>query len=566
MAHFSQQNSPLQITLPLPPDTLLATRLTGWEELNKGYCFTVEALAKKGTPIPFGLLLGQPGTVQAKVAGGVDRFFSGVIWSMRKERADNDFDYYTVVLRPELDRLGHTKRTRLFQDMSALDIINKLLGPVGGSEKLITRQISQRAYCAQYRETDLEFFLRLCSEEGISFYWKHQAPRTEKKEDREVHHPPTAILVLTDNTTLAEPQMTIRFDPLGGGTKNDGARFTAWGFSQELGPTTVEIRDSHFQLAGMPLAGKAGAPSVLFGGGQPLRFPEAPGPWQEDNHSQVRFIDGVEATGIPSLVQPIAGKLDEMQRSAADRLMEGAVGNCLRSQGSGYCPLVAPGLGFVLTECGDQNGPYVAARVEHRVEVRGRYFAGDPSELILETLVEAVPQMVALAPWPPIPKPNVGGLHTAEVVGSVPGQEMHLDRYGRVRVKFGWDRDEGSAGTWVRVAQIWAGNGWGAMFWPRVGHEVVVAFDGGDPDRPLIVGCVYNSKNMPPYPLPEAAYVAGFKSCTEGGNPRENFHHLLLNDQKTDASILLHAETQFLSTQEQSQVTLRPVYDLSIDG
>ena len=80
MADFSQNNSPLQITLPLPPDTLLATRLTGWEELNKGYCFTVEALAKKGTPIAFGLLLGQPGTVQAKVAGGVDRFFSGVIW------------------------------------------------------------------------------------------------------------------------------------------------------------------------------------------------------------------------------------------------------------------------------------------------------------------------------------------------------------------------------------------------------------------------------------------------------------------------------------------------------
>ncbi|MFM8931568.1 MAG: contractile injection system protein, VgrG/Pvc8 family, partial [Gemmataceae bacterium] len=103
MADFSQNNSPLQITLPLPPDTLLATRLTGWEELGKGYCFTVEALAKKGTPIPFGLLLGQPGTVQATVAGGLDRFFSGIIWSMRKERADNDFDYYTVVLRPELD-------------------------------------------------------------------------------------------------------------------------------------------------------------------------------------------------------------------------------------------------------------------------------------------------------------------------------------------------------------------------------------------------------------------------------------------------------------------------------
>ena len=552
MADFSQNNSPLQITLPLPPDTLLATRLTGWEELNKGYCFTVEALAKKGTPIAFGLLLGQPGTVQAKVAGGADRFFSGVIWSMRKERADNDFDYYTVVLRPELDRLGHTKRTRLFQDMSALDIINKLLGPVGGSQNLITRLVPPRAYCAQYRETDLEFFLRLCSEEGITFYW--------------LHLPLVSTLVLTDNTKLTVPAMTIPFDPLGGGTKNDGARFTAWGFNQELCPTQVEVRDSHFQLAGMPLSGKAGAPSVLFGGGQPLRFPDAPGPWEEDNHSQARFIDGVAASGLPSLIPPIAGVLDEMQRSAAGRLAEGAVGQCVRSQGSGYCPLVAPGLGFILTECGDQNGPYVATRVEHRVEMQGRYYAGEESALALETRVEAAPQMVAQAPWPPIPKPNVGGVHTAEVLGGLPGQEMNLDQYGRVRVQFPWDRDDGSAGTWVRVAQIWAGNGWGAMFWPRVGHEVVVIFEGGDPDRPLIVGSVYNSKNMPPYKLPIHCYANGIKSCSKDGNPQDNFSHIVFQDAGNPPVLSIHSEGWIVNTQEKDSVQIRPKLDVNITG
>ena len=552
MADFSQNNSPLQITLPLPPDTLLATRLTGWEQLGKGYCFTVEALAKKGTPIAFGLLLGQPGTVQAKVAGGVDRFFSGVIWSMRKERADNDFDFYTVVLRPELDRLGHTKRTRLFQDMSALDIINQLLGPVGGSQNLVNRLVPPRAYCAQYRETDLEFFLRLCSEEGITFYW--------------LHLPLVSKLVLTDNTKLTVPAMTIPFDPLAGGTKNDGARFTAWGFSQELCPTTVEIRDSHFQLAGMPLSGKAGAPSVLFGGGQPLRFPDAPGPWEEDNHSQARFIDGVAASGLPSLIPPIAGVLDEMQRSAAGRLAEGAVGQCVRSQGSGYCPLVAPGLGFILTECGDQNGPYVATRVEHRVEMQGRYYAGEESALALETRVEAAPQMVAQAPWPPIPKPNVGGVHTAEVLGGLPGQEMNLDQYGRVRVQFPWDRDDGSAGTWVRVAQIWAGNGWGAMFWPRVGHEVVVIFEGGDPDRPLIVGSVYNSKNMPPYKLPIHCYANGIKSCSKDGNPQDNFSHIVFQDAGNPPVLSIHSEGWIVNTQEKDSVQIRPKLDVNITG
>jgi len=544
MADFSQNNSPLQITLPLPPDTLLATRLTGWEELGKGYCFTVEALAKKGTPIAFGLLLGQPGTVQAKVAGGVDRFLSGIIWSMRKERADDDFDYYTVVLRPALDRLGHTKRTRLFQDMSGLDIINTLLAPVGGSQNMIMRPVLPRAYCAQYRETDLEFFLRLCSEEGITFYW--------------LHLPLVSTLVLTDNTELTAPAMTIPFDPLGGGTKNDGARFTAWGFSQELCPTQVEVRDSHFQLAGMALSGQASAPSVQFGGGQPLRFPDAPGPWEEDNHSQARFIDGVTAAGIPSPLPPNAGVLDEMQISAAGRLVEGAVGQCVRSQGSGYCPLVAPGLGFILTECGDQNGPYVATRVEHRVEMQGRYYAGEGGALVLETRVEAAPQMVAQAPWPPIAKPIVGGAHTAEVVGGLPGQEVHLDQYGRVRVQFPWDRDNGQAGTWVRVAQVWAGNGWGAMFWPRVGHEVVVIFEGGDPDRPLIVGSVYNSRNMPPYGLPLGAYTAGFKSCSQMGNPMLNYNHILLQDDMAREHIWIHAENKLLTEQENDQTIKHP--------
>ena len=152
----------------------------------------------------------------------------------------------------------------------------------------------------------------------------------------------------------------------------------------------------------------------------------------------------------------------------------------------------------------------------------------------------------------------MGGAHTAEVVGGLPGQEVHLDQYGRVRVQFPWDRDNGQAGTWVRVAQVWAGNGWGAMFWPRVGHEVVVIFEGGDPDRPLIVGSVYNSKNMPPYALPLGAYTAGFKSCSQMGNPMLNYNHILLQDDMAKEHIWIHAENKLLTEQENDQTIKHP--------
>jgi type VI secretion system secreted protein VgrG len=112
---------------------------------------------------------------------------------------------------------------------------------------------------------------------------------------------------------------------------------------------------------------------------------------------------------------------------------------------------------------------------------------------------------------------------------------------------------------------VWAGNSWGAAFWPRVGHEVVVAFENGDPDRPIITGSVYNSANMPPFELPANAYVAGFKSLTQGGDPSVNYHLILMGDAKGEEAVVIHSENILINQQESQQVAKRPHLDVTIN-
>ncbi|MFM7114322.1 MAG: type VI secretion system Vgr family protein, partial [Planctomycetota bacterium] len=164
---------------------------------------------------------------------------------------------------------------------------------------------------------------------------------------------------------------------------------------------------------------------------------------------------------------------------------------------------------------------------------------------------------------PPRPKPRVGGVCTATVVGPGP---MNIDKFGRVQVNFPWDRSAKGDSCWVRVAQSWAGNGWGACFWPRVGHEVVVAFEEGDPDRPVIVGSVYNGANMPPFAMPDNMYIAGWKSLTQGGDPARNYHQILMSDEKGAEIVHVHAEGSYIVQQETQQVSFKPANDIHFTG
>jgi type VI secretion system secreted protein VgrG len=176
MSGFSQNNSPLRLHTPLPENTLLPVRLSAREKLGEPFSFLVEMVSSKGAVIPFDQLIGHSASVAATLPGAVERHFHGEIWSFSSGISDAIFDHHTLELRPRLSKLGLARRSRVFQEKTAVEILTILAREAGEDVTSHLRWAQPvRLCCTQYRETDLEFFFRLCSESGIVAYWVHTA-------------------------------------------------------------------------------------------------------------------------------------------------------------------------------------------------------------------------------------------------------------------------------------------------------------------------------------------------------------------------------------------------------
>jgi len=506
MATFSQNNSPLQVFTPLPEGTLLATRLSGREEMGDTYRFTVSLIAQTGTQINLSSLVGAFAAVQLTLPGGIQRAYHGIIWEFWQEDGDEVFDRYAMVLRPRIALLELVKRSRVFQGQAANRIFQALLEPLntpdGWQTQNLVTPLPERVYCTQYRETDLQFLRRLCSESGVTYFWSHTT----------TNH----CITLTDNTCITSASLgTVAYKPQSGGTA-DGVVITSWRLGQKVCPAGVQVVGSQYQIFNQELQSTCPVPVAVQAGTLNLNTVQGIAPWQQDELSASRFFDSVTPSGgdNPNAITNIYST----QTSQAEVGARAAAAGSVRAFAKGNCCQLTPGHSFRLTGHPNQDGEWLVVAAEHTVEVEGRFWAGEPSVLKADVQAECAPLSVRQAIWPLLPRPIIAGVLTGIVIGPQ-GNEMFIDKYGRVQVRFWWDRDNSTTSCWIRVAQSWAGNGWGACFWPRVGHEVVVAFENGDPDRPIIVGSVYNSTNMPPYALPSNQYIAGWKSLTQGGDP-----------------------------------------------
>src|SRR5262249_26536038 len=404
---------------------------------------------------------------------------------------------------------------RIFQNLTVPEILKKLFDEYRGAFSSVVQYEDKTTaakhlpldYCVQYRETDFNFVSRLMEQEGIIYFFEHDAHGHK--------------LVFTDTTTLLphiQGKNEVLFAPEEGYGEREDV-ITQWERQWGVHPAKYTLRDHHFELPDNRLE-----VSEHEGDDQFLEIYDYPGEFTARFNEQKKRLDKVKAEGE----KLVAVRFDE------ERLTGYGYG------GSSTCRNFSVGHFFRAKDPSDKyggTGDVLLLSLNFSSAQSPDYISnGEPSKTLYQNsftcfrMDPAVPMHFRTRRL--TPKPTIAGAHTATVAVKK-GEDSCLDSYGRVRVQFHWDRegksDENSA-CWVRVAQPWAGAGWGAHFWPRVGQEVVVQFLEGDPDRPIITGSVYNPANMPPYKLPDHYTRSGIMTRSSKNGASKNFNEIRFED------------------------------------
>jgi type VI secretion system secreted protein VgrG len=265
-------------------------------------------------------------------------------------------------------------------------------------------------------------------------------------------------------------------------------------------------------------------------------------------------FDGIAPGGTerPADLQKI---LEDNERTVKIRMEQETVPG-LFSRGASYCRQLVSGYKFTLNRHFNADGPYVLTSVQHSARFADDYRSGETPLFQYQNRFTCIPADLPFRPPQVTPKPVIAGMQTALVVGPA-GETIHCDKYGRVKVQFFWDRQgkkNENSSCWIRVGQVSAGQGYGTLSLPRIGHEVIVAFLEGDPDQPIITGVVYNNENMPPYKLPEQRTYSGQVHRSHRGVAK-NANEIRFQNQLGSELLLLHAETDSIQQTENNHRT-----------
>ncbi|WP_196137591.1 type VI secretion system Vgr family protein [Aliikangiella sp. G2MR2-5] len=510
MSPFTQENHLISISdFSLGKDTFLLTRFEGSEYVSRPFEFQIEVLSENHQISPDDVV-GKNATItinnnqKRKLNGFIKTFY------LDEVKAHN-LRCYKMTMVPWLWFLKKNNNHRIFQEKNVKDIVSQIFSDLGfrdfnfkaaGGEK--------REYCIQHNESDFQFVSRLLEEEGIAYYFKHEDGKH--------------ILNLVDQKNAYEVCSETELDYAQG--SNTEAQISKWVRAFEFRKGAWTLNDYNFKEPANSLIATTSSTSKFL------------------NNKKFEHYE------YPALYTPEVGSALIKTRLDAEEVARETI------LGESDCSTFYAGGRFSVKNHAhkDEKGEYILTGVHHHAVDETYVNRSQDANVSYKNDFTCIPSKVHFRPIQIHFRPEMKGPQSAIVVGPS-GEEIYVDEYGRIKVQFIWDRDgklDENSSCWIRVAQMWAGNQWGSSFIPRIGHEVIVSFLDGDPDRPLVTGSVYNGKNKPPF---SSKTQSGIKTRSTKKGTADNYNEIRFDDKKDSEQIYIHAEKN-MDTQVENDETL----------
>lgn len=511
-----QEQRIASFTTPAGKDEFSLIRFEADESLSELFTYNVEAISKTENA-DLQSIMSEKCSIKFTLKNKSERVLNGTLVDAQWLGKQDDLYVYRFTLRPWLWLLSQRADCRIFKNKTALDIIKEIFKKENAAsfDDRTSETLQPIDYCVQYRETDLDFVLRLMEQYGIYYYFKHsdgdhKLVLCDSRSGHDQVMPSAEANFTGDSSIFAFVAPGSRFP------RADVEHLTQWSTVRRLRTGKVELKDYDFEKSGSDLTARAEE-----------GFPKA---------------KSYEAYDYPaSYTQRDQGEHFARVRAQAQQAKDD------RRYTAGEAPSLYPGALMKLGEhpSGAENTEYLVVRATHVLGAQS-YRSGQQDEALYSGSFELQKSDRRFRAPLVTPRPRVYGPHTAKVVGEKnQGEEgdIDVDEYGRIWLRFHWDREDGSTSCRTRVAQMWAGKNWGGQIIPRIGQEVIVEYIEGNPDLPLVVGAVVNDQHKPPYELPANKTQSGLKSeSTDHAGFPGTYNEIKFEDLKDSEVLEMRAE------------------------
>jgi type VI secretion system secreted protein VgrG len=509
MSDYTQDNRRASITTPLGKDKLLLKSLNGSERVSALFEYKL-SLQSTDTEIDPNTILGKVVTITIAnpLKEGGTRYINGIVAAFGQSDITDELAEYSALVVPQLWLASLTKDSRIFQKKTVKEILEIIIktdtGIADFRDSASQSGSAVREYCVQYDETDFAFISRLMEEEGIYYFFEH----TDGKH----------TLVLCDAPNAHHDVAEAATVPFRRRSATDTEQsVNSWAASRFVLPGQFVAADYNFTTPATVLRSAA-------------------------NISRSHSSDDNEIFEYPARFATV----DAGNALAKIRICEQQARHIVYTAETTALGL-ATGSTFTLAQhpLAKFNAKFLILGNQIALENPSYTDSASAGRLIFASLLTVIPAEQEYRPARTTPRPNLGGPHSAVVTGAK-DDEVHTDKYVSIKVKFHWDRegknDENSS-IFMRVAQTLSGKGFGSVFIPRVGQEVIVEFMDGDPDRPIITGALYNEANLPTHPLPENKtrnYIRT-ESFEAPSGDAPGFNEIRFEDKKDAEELFFHA-------------------------